>query len=60
MLQSFDFDKEFVDAISASPCGGVLLGDQLDLGLVAKIQKFGPQFFWPSENGKKLVSFSES
>lgn len=27
MLQSVDVDKEFVDAISASPCGEVLLGD---------------------------------
>jgi len=27
MLQSVDFDKEFVDGISASPCGGVLLSD---------------------------------
>lgn len=27
MLQSVDFDKEFVDAISASPCGEMLLGD---------------------------------
>lgn len=27
MLQSVDFDKEFVDAVSASPCGEMLLGD---------------------------------
>lgn len=25
MLQSVDFDKEFVDGISASPCGGAAL-----------------------------------
>lgn len=27
VLQSVDFDKEFVDAISASPCGEVLMDD---------------------------------
>lgn len=60
MLKSVDFDKKFVDALSASPCGEVLMGDQLELGLAAKIQKFGSQFLWSFENRKKLLNFPES
>lgn len=58
MLQSVDFDKEFVDGISASPCGGVLLR-LVSLGAYGQNSEM-----CLSSSGllkwEKLVSFPES